>query len=69
MNWECQIVETDSPENFQSSLNRLGAEGWQAISGTYTIGGSNKVTLGKGMSPSWAVGSPMWIGVMKCAIK
>ena len=63
------MVETDSPEDFQSSLNNLGAEGWQAISGTYTIGGSKKVTLGKGMSPSWAVGFPMWIGVMKRAIK
>jgi len=69
MNWEYQIVKTDSPENFQASLNKLGAEGWEAISGTYTIGESKKVTLGKGMSPFWAVGSPMWIAVMKRAIK
>jgi hypothetical protein len=35
----------------------------------YMIGGFKKVTLGKGMSPSWAMGSPMWIDVMKRAIK
>jgi hypothetical protein len=31
MNWECQIVETDSPENFQSSLaprRRMAGDLW-----------------------------------------
>jgi hypothetical protein len=69
MNWEYQIVKTDSPETFQAALNKLGAEGWEAISGTYTIGESKKVVLGQGMSPSWAVGSPMWVAVMKRAVK
>jgi hypothetical protein len=69
MNWEYQIIKTDSSEAFQSSLNKLGAEGWEAISGTYTVGESKRVSLGVGMAPSMSVGSPMWVAVMKRAIE
>lgn len=69
MNWEYQITRADTAEAFQASLNKLGAEGWEAISGTYAIGESKKVTLGQGMAPSLAVGAPMWVAVMKRAIK
>ena len=50
-------------------LNKLGAEGWEAISGTYAVGETKKVVLGQGMAPSLAVGAPMWVAVMKRAIK
>jgi len=69
MNWEYQVIKADGPETFEASLNRLGAEGWEAISGTYTIGESKKVALGQGMTPSWSVGANMWIAVMKRAMQ
>ena len=68
MKWEYQIVRADSVENFQSSLNKLGSEGWEATSGTYAIGESKKVTLGQGMAPSIAVGAPTWVALMKRAV-
>jgi hypothetical protein len=68
MNWEHQVIKADTVETFQSSLNQLGAEGWEAISGTYTIGESKKVTLGHGMAPTTAAGTPMWVAIMKRAV-
>ena len=69
MNWEYQITKADTSEAFQASLNKLGAEGWEAISGTYAVGETKKVVLGQGMAPSLAVGTPMWVAVMKREIK
>ncbi len=69
MNWEYQVVKEESAEAFQGALNNLGAEGWEAISGTYTIGELKRVTLGQGMPSSLSVGTPMWVAVMKRAIK
>ena len=68
MKWEYQTVRADTVENFQSTLNKLGGEGWEATSGTYSIGESKKVTLGQGMAPSTAVGTSTWIALMKRAI-
>lgn len=65
MKWEYQILRADTVENFQSALNKLGVDGWEAISGAYSIGESKKVTLGQGMAPSIAVGAPMWAALMK----
>ena len=65
MKWEYQIARADTVENFQSLLNRFGSEGWEAISGAYSIGESKKVTLGQGMAPSMAVGAPTWSALMK----
>jgi hypothetical protein len=63
------LKQTSTTEAFQASLNKLGAEGWEAISGTYAIGKTKKVVLGQGMTPSLAVGTPTWVAVMKRAIK
>lgn len=68
MKWEYQIVKADTVENFQSSLNKLGLEGWEATSGTYVTGESKKVTLGQGMAPSMAIGASTWVALMKRAI-
>ena len=69
MNWEYQIVRADKGDDFLASLNKLGGEGWEAISGTYTIGESKMVTLGQGMAPSKAAGTPMWVALLKRTIK
>jgi hypothetical protein len=68
MKWEYQIVRADTAENFQSSLNKLGSEGWEATSGTYAAGESKKVSLGQGMPPSMTVGASTWVALMKRAI-
>jgi len=68
MKWEYQIVRADTVENFQTSLNRLGSEGWEAITGAYAAGESKKVSLGQGMSPSLTVGASTWVALMKRAI-
>jgi hypothetical protein len=68
MKWEYQIVRADTVETFQSSLNKLGSEGWEATSGTYGVGESKKVSLGQGMAPSMAVGASTWVALMKRAI-
>jgi len=69
MNWEYQIIKADSAEAFQASLNELGAQGWEAITGNYTIGESKKVSLGQGMPSSMAIGAPMWVGILKRPVK
>ena len=68
MKWEYQIVRADTVENFQSALNKLGSEGWEATSGAYAAGESKKVSLGRGMPASMAVGAPVWVALMKRAI-
>ena len=65
MKWEYQIVRVDSTEAFLASLNVLGAEGWEAISGGYGAGESKKVSLGQGMPLSTMAGAPAWVAVMK----
>jgi hypothetical protein len=69
MNWEYKIVRADNVESFETSLNKLGSEGWEAISGAYTIGESKKVTLGQGMAPSMAPTAPTWAALMKRIVK
>jgi len=56
MKWEYQIARADTVEDFVSSLNKLGSEGWEAISGAYAAGESKKVSLGQGMAPSTKIG-------------
>ena len=65
MKWEYQIVRADTVENFESSLNKLGIEGWEATSGAYAAGESKKVSLGQGMPPSTVIGVPIWVALMK----
>lgn len=68
MNWEYQVIKAETADTFQASLNKLGAEGWEAIAGTYTIGENKKISLGQGMPMSTAVGAPMWVAILKRAI-
>jgi len=57
MKWKYQIVRSDTVENFESSLNKLGSEGWEATPGAYAADESKKVSLGQGMPPSMRVGA------------
>jgi hypothetical protein len=68
MKWEYQIVRADTVESFQSSLNKLGSEGWEATSGTYAAGESKKISLGQGMPPSMTAGASTWVALMKRTI-
>jgi hypothetical protein len=68
MKWEYQIARADNVENFESSLNKLGSEGWEAISGVYAADESKKVSLGQGMPPSIKVGASAWVALMKRSI-
>ena len=68
MNWEYQIVTADKANDFLAALNKLGGEGWEALSATYTIGESRMITLGQGMAPSKAAGAPMWVALVKRAL-
>ena len=65
MKWEYQVIRADTVENFESLLNKLGAEGWEATSAAYAAGESKKVSLGQGMAPSITVGAPTWVALMK----
>jgi hypothetical protein len=65
MKWEYQIARANNVESFESSLNKLGREGWEAISGVYAADESKKVSLGQGMPPSMSVGALTWVALMK----
>jgi hypothetical protein len=69
MNWEYQIVKSDTAENFQIALNTQGREGWEAISGAFMLGEPRRVSLGQGMPVSTSAGTPMWAATMKRALK
>ncbi len=68
MKWEYQIVRADTVDDFQSALNKLGSDGWEAISGAYSVGESKKVSLGQGMAPTMSVGASTWVALMKRSI-
>jgi hypothetical protein len=69
MNWEYQLIKADNAEILQSLLNKLGMEGWEALSATLATGEPKKVTLGQGMPPSMAAGALMWVALMKRGMK
>ncbi len=68
MKWEYQIVRADTVENFETLLNKLGSEGWEATTGAYAADKSKKITLGHGMPPSMRVGGLTWVALMKRSI-
>ena len=63
--WEYRLVRLEAADAFESALNKSGAEGWEAISCSFTIGESKKVSLGHGMPVSTQVGLPVWSALMK----
>jgi len=69
MKWEYRVARADTVENFETALNQLGLEGWEAISGNYAVGESKRVSLGQGMPLSTAAGAPTWAALMKRMIQ
>jgi hypothetical protein len=63
MKWEYQVVAATDLGDFVSRLNRLGEDGWEAISGTYTLGEPETRMMGVGTAEF--PGSPQWVAVMK----
>lgn len=47
LKWEYQIVRAGAVDNFESSLNKLGSEGWEATSGAYAADEFKKISLGQ----------------------
>jgi hypothetical protein len=65
--WEYRIVKADTADAFEAALNAAGAEGWEAISGSYGMGESKRVSLGHGMPVSTQAGASAWTALMKRA--
>ena len=65
MKWEYRIIKADTEELYERALNAAGAEGWEAVSSSYSAGESRKVSLGHGMPLSTAVGATQWAALMK----
>jgi hypothetical protein len=65
MKWEYRIIRAVAIEEFQTSLNELGGEGWEATSAAYAADESKMVSLGHGMAPSMKSGSLTWVALMK----
>jgi|HubBroStandDraft_5_1064220.scaffolds.fasta_scaffold21976_1 hypothetical protein len=65
MKWEYQIIRAATVEEFESLLNKLGGEGWEATSAGYAADEAKMVSLGHGMQPSIKTGALTWVALMK----
>lgn len=65
--WEYRLVRAETAEAFEAALNAAGAEGWEAVSGGFSIGETKKVSLGHGMPVSAQTGTAIWSALMKRA--
>jgi len=65
MAWEYRIIKADTEELYERALNAAGAEGWEAVSSSYSAGESRRVSLGHGMPMSTAIGATQWAALMK----
>lgn len=62
--WEYTVVSTPHVSEFEKTLNELGAQGWEAISGANCIGEAMSVDIGVG-TVRRASAEPLWVAVMK----
>ena len=69
ISWEYRLVRAETAEAFEAALNAAGAEGWDAVSGGFSIGETKKVSLGQGMPVSAQAGAAIWSALMKRARK
>ena len=65
MAWEYRLIKADTEELYERALNAAGAEGWEAVSSSYSAGESRRVSLGHGMPLSTAIGTTQWAALMK----
>jgi hypothetical protein len=64
MKWEHQVVAKSDLTEFITALNRSGDEGWEAVSGTYSIGVPQRISVGSGATVD-RPGLPQWVAVLK----
>ena len=69
MAWEYRIIKAETEELYESALNAAGAQGWEAVSSSYSAGESKKVALGLGMPLSTALGAAQWSALMKRPVR
>ena len=69
MAWEYRIIKAETEELYERALNAAGAEGWEAVSSSYSAGESKKVALGYGMPLSTAIGATQWSALMKRPVR
>jgi hypothetical protein len=65
MAWQYRIIKADTEELYERALNAAGAEGWEAVSSSYSAGESRRVSLGHGMPMHTAIGATQWAALMK----
>jgi len=63
MKWKYQVVASADLDDFVRQLNLLGKEGWEAVSGTRTLGEPERRMVGGGTAEF--PGSPQWVAVTK----
>ncbi len=68
MAWEYRIIKADTEELYERALNEAGAQGWEAVSSSYSASETKKVSLGQGMPLSTAIGAAQWSALMKRAV-
>jgi len=64
MKWEYQVIIKETLGEFIDALNLSGNEGWEAISGTYSVGTPQRVSVGGGATVERA-GTLQWAAVLK----
>jgi hypothetical protein len=64
MKWEHQVVAKSDLTEFIATLNQSGDEGWEAVSGTYSIGVPQRISVGGGTTVD-RPGLPQWVAVLK----
>jgi hypothetical protein len=63
--WEYRLMRLEAAEAFEAALNKAGAEGWEAVSCSFTIGEIKNVSLVHGIPVSKLAGVPVWSALMK----
>jgi hypothetical protein len=69
MVWEYRLIKAETEELYERALNAAGAEGWEAVSSSYSAGESKQISLGHGMPLSTKVGASQWSALMKRAVR
>jgi hypothetical protein len=65
MKWEYQVIAKQDLDEFISCLNKLGDEGWEAISGGNCVGETETVDVPGTRSTMERPGHTRWVAVLK----
>jgi hypothetical protein len=64
MKWEHKVVAQSDLAEFIAVLNGVGDEGWEAVSGNFSMGVPQRIAVGGGATVD-RPGAPQWIAVLK----